>query len=146
MLLKKDYDFATLNNEVWGPAKLNFEKVSDYKLEDEFMEYLENYFNDIPTISEVNDFVGYTMDLKKWIAQSIDIDKNMSIHNIRKILLDLSDSIEIDRKIKDIYYLKKENLFEKYIKSNFRTIDDILCFLDINFIDSIFQELDKFAK
>ena len=139
MEIAKDYDFEDLMNEVWGPAKRFMEKVSKYDLESEFMDYLEESFVGAPTLSEVNDLIGYNMD--EWLIKNIDIT-DKTFDNIRDIVRDLADNFEVSEKIDTISEEHKENEFYSFVQDNFWTMDEIIDYLDDTDISDIFIDIE----
>ena len=140
MEISKDYDFSDLMDEVWGPAKDFMEKVSKYDLEDELLMELESNFVSTPTMSEVNDFLGYTLD-NDWIARNIDIT-DKTFDNIRDIVRDLADTFEVSEKINTISEEHKENEFYSFVQDNFWTMDEIIDYLDSTDISDIFIDIE----
>ena len=60
MWIKQDYDFRDLENNCWGQAMKILEEISDANKEDALMNYLEDiYYDDMPTLTEVNDLLTY---------------------------------------------------------------------------------------
>lgn len=63
MYIKKDYDFYDLCNSCWSGAQDTLRIIRDYDKEEEFMEHLkevfESYFNNVPTMTEVNDYLWF---------------------------------------------------------------------------------------
>lgn len=60
MWIKQDYDFRDLKNNCWGQAIKILEEISDANKEDALMNYLEDiYYDDMPTLTEVNDLLAY---------------------------------------------------------------------------------------
>ena len=60
MWIKQDYDFRDLENDCWGRAIEILKEISDANKEDALMNYLEDiYYDDIPTLTEVNDLLAY---------------------------------------------------------------------------------------
>lgn len=131
MEISKDYDFEDLMDEVWGPAKRFLEKVRNYELENELLEELENNYISTPTMSEVNDFLGYSLD-NDWIAQNIDIT-SMDIDAIIDAIRDLSDDVNICEALDRIHEANKEDEFYKYIMDNYWTLSEV--------IDGLFNDL-----
>ncbi len=124
MEISKDYDFDDLMNEVWGPAKRFMEKVRNYELENELLEELENNYISTPTMSEVNDFLGYSLD-NDWIAQNIDIT-SMDIDAIIDAIRDLSDDVNICEALDRIHEANKEEEFYGYIMNNYWTLSEVI--------------------
>lgn len=62
MTIKKDYGFYDLKDEVWQGAVDTLDKIENEGKQDEFMEFLESYFVDVPTITEVNDLLWFEND------------------------------------------------------------------------------------
>lgn len=140
MEISKDYDFSDLMDEVWGPAKDFMEKVDKYNLEDELLMELESNFISTPTMSEVNDFLGYTLD-NDWIARNIDIT-DKTFDNIRDIVRNLADNFEVSEKINTISEEHKENEFYSFVQDNFWTMDEIIDYLDSTDISNIFIDIE----
>ena len=61
MIIQDDYDFNDLMENCWGGAIATLTTVSENNKEDELMDLLEG-FNDIPTLTEVNDFLKFEYD------------------------------------------------------------------------------------
>ena len=59
MYIKKDLDFEDLRDECWSGAVDTIETIEDKGKENELMELLENYFDDTPTMTEVNDLLWF---------------------------------------------------------------------------------------
>lgn len=60
MEIKQDMDFRDLERECWGQATKILEEISNADKEDALMSYLEEIFYDnIPTLTEVNDFLAF---------------------------------------------------------------------------------------
>lgn len=140
MEISKDYDFSDLMDEVWGPAKDFMEKVDKYDLEDELLMELESNFISAPTMSEVNDFLGYTLD-NDWIARNIDIT-DKTFDNIRDIVRNLADNFEVSEKINTISEEHKENEFYSFVQDNFWTMDEVIDYLDSTDISDIFIDIE----
>lgn len=67
MEIKKEYSFEDLKNECWGGADYILKWVEDNGVEDTFMDYLQTaiFCDDIPTLTEVNDFLRFEDDYIK---------------------------------------------------------------------------------
>ena len=62
MYVKNDLDFNDLQNECWE-CDYTLDAISDNDKEEEFMDLLEEQFSDdIPTMTEVNDFIRFDDD------------------------------------------------------------------------------------
>ena len=62
MYVKNDLDFNDLENECWE-CDYTLDAISENNKEEEFMDLLEEQFNgDIPTMTEVNDFIRFDDD------------------------------------------------------------------------------------
>ena len=60
MEIKQDMDFNDLRNNCWGQATKILEEISNADKEDDLMYYLEEiYYDEIPTLTEVNDILAY---------------------------------------------------------------------------------------
>ena len=60
MEIKQDMDFRDLENNCWGQAVDILKEISDAGKEDALMSYLEEiYYDDIPTLTEINDVPAY---------------------------------------------------------------------------------------
>lgn len=64
MFVKNEIDFDELKNLCWSDAINTLEKIEENEKETELMDYLENeiFFNEIPTETEVNDFLRFESD------------------------------------------------------------------------------------
>lgn len=71
MEIKQDYDFYTLQNEVWQGAVDTLDRIEKEEKQDELMEFLESYFVDIPTMTEVNDLLWFESD---YIFESLGME------------------------------------------------------------------------
>ena len=62
MYVKNDLDFNDLQNECWE-CDYTLDAISENNKEEEFMDLLEEQFGgDIPTMTEVNDFIRFDDD------------------------------------------------------------------------------------
>ena len=62
MYVKNDLDFNDLENECWECDSV-LDAISENNREEEFMDLLEEQFGgDIPTMTEVNDFIRFEDD------------------------------------------------------------------------------------
>ena len=62
MYVKNDLDFNDLQNECWE-CDYTLDAISENNKEEEFMDLLEEQFGgDIPTMTEVNDFIRFEDD------------------------------------------------------------------------------------
>ena len=62
MYVKNDLDFNDLQNECWE-CDCTLDAISENNKEEEFMDLLEEQFGgDIPTMTEVNDFIRFDDD------------------------------------------------------------------------------------
>lgn len=71
MTIKKDYGFYDLKDEVWQGAVDTLDRIENEGKQDELMEFLENYFVDVPTITEVNDLLWFESD---YIFESLGME------------------------------------------------------------------------
>lgn len=62
MEIKKDYDFEDLKRNSWSGAINTLEKIEENEKEEELMELLECTFEDVPSDTEVNDFLWFDDD------------------------------------------------------------------------------------
>lgn len=93
MEIKKDYDFNDLKNECYSGAENTLEIIEKYGLEQDFMEFLEEYFNGTPVwFEQVNDLLRFEDDV---VFENIGLIENED--EIIDNLLDL-----IDEKFDDV--------------------------------------------
>ena len=93
MEIKKDYDFNDLKNECYSGAENTLEIIEKYGLEQDFMEFLEEYFNGTPVwFEQVNDLLRFEDDV---VFENIGLVENED--EIIDNLLDL-----IDEKFDDV--------------------------------------------
>ena len=72
MEIKKDCSFSELQEMCWSGAVDTLNTISKHDKEDEFMQYLEEvFYDDIPTKTEVNDFIWFEDDA---IFEALDIN------------------------------------------------------------------------
>lgn len=114
--------------------------VSKYDLEDELLMELEAHFINTPTMSEVNDFLGYSLD-NDWIVRNIDIT-DKTFDNIRDIVRDLTYNFEVSEKIDTISEEHKENEFDYFVQDTFWTMDEVIDYLDSTDISDIFIDIE----
>lgn len=62
MEIKKDYNFNDLKKNSWSGAVDTLEIIEENEKEEELMALLENTFEDVPTETEVNDFLWFDDD------------------------------------------------------------------------------------
>lgn len=62
MEIKKDYNFNDLKKNSWSGAIDTLETIEENEKEEELMTLLENTFEDVPTETEVNDFLWFDDD------------------------------------------------------------------------------------
>lgn len=62
MKIKKDYNFEDLKKNSWSGAIDTLETIEENEKEEELMQLLENTFEDVPTETEVNDFLWFDND------------------------------------------------------------------------------------
>ena len=62
MEIKKDYDFEDLKRNSWSGAIDTLETIEENEKEEELMQLLEYTFEDVPTETEVNDFLWFDYD------------------------------------------------------------------------------------
>ena len=93
MEIKKDYDFYDLKNECYSGAENTLEIIEKYGLEQDFMEFLEEYFNGTSVwFEQVNDLLRFEDDV---VFENIGLVENED--EIIDNLLDL-----IDEKFDDV--------------------------------------------
>lgn len=63
MYIKQDMDFNDLMNNCWSGAINTLKTIEEHDKEDELMEYLKEtfgfYFDNVPTMTEVNDYLWF---------------------------------------------------------------------------------------
>lgn len=62
MEIKKDYDFNDLMENSWSGAVYTLKTIEENEKEEELMALLESIFEDIPTETEINDFLWFDDD------------------------------------------------------------------------------------
>jgi hypothetical protein len=74
MYVKIEMDYRTLKNNSWSGALDTLKDIEEADKEDELMYFLEEIFNgEIPTETEVNDFLWFERD---YIYESLGLDEN----------------------------------------------------------------------
>ena len=72
MVVKRELDFSDLQRECWSGAVDTLLTIWEHDKEDDFMDFLEGYFEDtVPTMTEVNDLLWFE---DEWIFEQIDLD------------------------------------------------------------------------
>lgn len=124
MEIKKDYDFNDLKNECYSGAENTLEIIEKYGLEQEFMEFLEEYYNGTPVwFEQVNDLLRFEDDL---VFENIGLVENED--EIINNLLDL-----IDEKFDDVI----ENINEIISEYDFRNFGVVIKDSENNGYDKI---------
>lgn len=63
MYIKQDMDFNDLMNNCWSGAIDTLKTIEEYDKEDELIKHLEDifeaYFDNVPTMTEVNDYLWF---------------------------------------------------------------------------------------
>ena len=62
MEIKKEIDFEDLKDMCWSGAVDTLETIEEKEKEEELMELLESNFEEIPTETEINDFLWFEDD------------------------------------------------------------------------------------
>lgn len=62
MEIRKDYDFNELKENSWSGAIDTLKTIEENEKEEELMQLLELTFEDVPTDTEVNDFLWFDDD------------------------------------------------------------------------------------
>lgn len=74
MYVKIEMDYRTLKYNSWSGALDTLKDIEEADKEDELMDFLEEIFNgEIPTETEVNDFLWFERD---YIYESLGLDEN----------------------------------------------------------------------
>lgn len=63
MWVKKEYDYNDLKENSWSGAIDTLDRIEDADQEEELMSYLEEIFPEIPTETELNDFLQFEADM-----------------------------------------------------------------------------------
>lgn len=74
MEIKKDYNFNDLKKNSWSGAVDTLEIIEENEKEEELMALLENTFEDVPTETEVNDFLWFDDD---FIFEELGIEEEV---------------------------------------------------------------------
>ena len=74
MEIKKDYNFNDLKENSWSGAINTLETIEENEKEEELMTLLENTFEDVPTETEVNDFLWFEDD---FIFEELKIEEEV---------------------------------------------------------------------
>lgn len=60
MYIKDDYNFADLQKRCWSGAINTLNTIEENDKEEELMQLLDdNFWNEVPTMTEVNDFLWF---------------------------------------------------------------------------------------
>lgn len=99
MEIKDDYDFRDLKNKCWSGATSTLDMIEDNGYEDELMSHLEDvFYGDIPTLSEVNDYLWFEEDAIKEALGIFELDEKVNMKKLRE----LQDAVNGAMKIEDV--------------------------------------------
>lgn len=109
MEIKQDMDFNDLRNNCWGQATKILEEISDADKEDALMSYLEEiFYDDIPTLTEVNDVLAYDWErvyedigMVQWDELSDLCDSKLIKDGIEEVTDYMSDLDDDDNERED---------------------------------------------
>ena len=101
MEIKQDMDFRDLENNCWGQAVDILKEISDADKEDALMNYLEEiYYDEIPTLTEINDVLAYDWEnvykdigMVQWDDFKDLVDKK-AIDKAEKVINEIEDKWE----------------------------------------------------
>ena len=101
MEIKQDMDFRDLENNCWGQAVDILKEISDADKEDALMNYLEEiYYDEIPTLTEINDVLAYDWEnvykdigIVQWDDFKNLVDKK-AIDKAEKVINEIEDKWE----------------------------------------------------
>lgn len=101
MEIKQDMDFRDLENNCWGQAVDILKEISDADKEDALMNYLEEiYYDDIPTLTEINDVLAYDWEnvykdigMVQW-DEFKDLVNKKAIDKAEKVINEIEDKWE----------------------------------------------------
>lgn len=113
MEIKQDMDFNDLRNNCWGQATKILEEISDADKEDALMNYLEEiYYDEIPTLTEINDILAYDWENVYKDIGMVQWDKLKDLINDKAI----KKAKDVIQEIEDKWYefsVSDENKDEK---------------------------------
>ena len=72
MEIKQDYDFWDLLDNCWGRALDTLNLIKDNDKEYDAVEIIESYFDEVPTLTEVNDLLAFSDDT---VLKDLGIDR-----------------------------------------------------------------------
>lgn len=99
MEIKEDYDFRDLKNKCWSGATSTLDMIEDNGYEDELMSLLEDvFYNDIPTLTEVNDYLWFEEDAIKEALGIFELDEKVDM----KVFKELRSTVNGAMKIEDV--------------------------------------------
>jgi hypothetical protein len=98
MEIKQDMDFRDLENNCWGQAVDILKEISDADKEDALMDYLEEiYYDEIPTLTEINDVLAYDWEqvyeaigIVQW-DELKDLLNDKAIKKAQKVIQEIED-------------------------------------------------------
>ena len=101
MEIKQDMDFRDLENNCWGQAVDILKEISDADKEDALMNYLEEiYYDEIPTLTEINDVLAYDWEnvykdigMVQW-DNFKDLVNKKAIDKAEKVINEIEDKWE----------------------------------------------------
>lgn len=101
MEIKQDMDFRDLEKNCWGQAVDILKEISNADKEDALMNYLEEiYYDEIPTLTEINDVLAYDWEnvykdigIVQWDEFKDLVDKK-AIDKAEKVINEIEDKWE----------------------------------------------------
>lgn len=114
--------FDNLFDNSWGPAVDTLKMIDKYGLQEEFMERMEELFDDYCeepyTDTQINDYIAYEFDVYEWIAEYTNIDNIEDIDELEELAEDLCFT-EAKATIIDFKCADKEELLWHHIQNNY---------------------------
>ena len=62
MYIKNDFDFEDLKENCWSGALYTLKVIEENEKEERLMDFLQVEFSEVPTMTEVNDFLWFEDD------------------------------------------------------------------------------------
>lgn len=137
MYVKLKCTFENLLNNVSSNAASILKSIEDFDLITEFMDYIEEYFDDeIPTEERINDFI---INRDDWLEDNLDADDILDFETLKyfcnncgyRSLLEILEKIQEADKVNEFEELLENENFDKavdvvsYIEDDF-DIEDFL--------------------
>lgn len=135
--------FDNLLDNSWGPAVDTLKMIDKYGLQEEFMEHMEELFDDYCeepyTDTQINDYIAYEFDVYEWIAEYTNIDDIDDLDELENYAKNLYFT-DVVSTIRDFTANNKEEILWNYIRNSCEQYSLKEVFDDIESLDELEDE------